>query len=176
VSSYNVDEPAQLIVASAVIKDNDFCAQAGNGSITITVGGGTAPFNLAWNTGHTSTTSTVDSLTTLIAGIYTVTITDANGCSITQDYNVLDGVDPILINVTANDPLCNGDFNGSFDVVVTGGTAPYYMILQAETLNNVFANVDTIFNVQSTITYSFPGYATGDYRVKLVDVNGCLAY
>ena len=69
-----INEPAQLI-ASAV--DN------GNGTASASSTGGTAPVTFLWSNGDTSATATAAT-----SGVYTVTITDANGCTDTANVNI----------------------------------------------------------------------------------------
>jgi len=78
-----------------------------NGTITITVSGGTLPYAYSWNTGETT-----PQLTSLTNGTYTVTVTDGNGCATT--YSVLfdvigDCVDPVVYVPNIFSP--NGDGN-----------------------------------------------------------------
>ena len=56
------------------------CYGGNNGGLNLSVIGGTAPFTYAW-TGPASYTSATEDLLNVYAGIYTVTVTDANGCS-----------------------------------------------------------------------------------------------
>jgi gliding motility-associated-like protein len=65
------------------ISTNEYCGQ-GNGTATITVIGGTAPFTYLWNNGQTNTIAIG-----LAADIYTVTVTDGNSCTATATTNVM---------------------------------------------------------------------------------------
>jgi uncharacterized repeat protein (TIGR01451 family) len=60
------------------------CESSNDGAITIIVTGGTPPYWYQWSTGDN-----VENLSGLPPGIYTVTVTDVNGCSITQSYELL---------------------------------------------------------------------------------------
>lgn len=95
------------------------CFGLSDGSITLATTGLTAPIVSLWSTGH----STMN-LSNLPAGNYTINLTDAAGCSISETFTVTQpekletGVDVIL-------PSC-GTFNGSLHAVWTnGGVAPY---------------------------------------------------
>ena len=80
------------------------------GSAELTVTGGTAPYD-------------IDDLSALSAGSYTTIVTDANGCSVSLDFDISE---PTLLeaSISVTDALCNGDL-GSAELTVTGGTAPY---------------------------------------------------
>lgn len=69
----NVGQPPALTIGQ-LSATNEGCLGSGDGSASVTVLGGTAPFNFAWNTGANLPIITVPS------GTYTVEITDANGC------------------------------------------------------------------------------------------------
>jgi hypothetical protein len=63
-----------------------------NGSVSLTISGGNEPYSVLWNTGSTETV-----LENIGSGIYTVTVTDANGCQQSAAQNIIDlGVDELL--------------------------------------------------------------------------------
>jgi PKD repeat protein len=72
-----ITAPAAITIANLAEVDES-CAGSGNGSITATVTGGTAPYHYSWSNGDTTASITAG------AGSYTVTITDANGCTPAQ--------------------------------------------------------------------------------------------
>jgi len=94
-----------------------------DGSITFSPSSGTAPFTFVWNTG-----STTQSNSNLCAGTYSVTCTDANGCTTsgtgTVSDSIISGTTPISINLSSTDDLSN-NCSGSASVSPSGGTAPY---------------------------------------------------
>lgn len=79
IDTITVSQPASLTPSAAIFNDQG----TGNGSIDITVNGGTPPFTYVWSTG-----ATTEDLTGLTAGTYTVTITDGNGCSSVSTFTV----------------------------------------------------------------------------------------
>jgi hypothetical protein len=92
------------------------------GSIHIAVNGGIAPYTYAWD--HGATTANLDNLA---AGIYNVTITDANACSITASYEVADDCEcpEDLVNQNmVTDARC-GEANGRIMIMVNGDLSHY---------------------------------------------------
>lgn len=112
-----VNQPASIVVNGTVTPVS--CAGPADGSIALTVSGGTAPYTYLWNNGQTN--ATVQGLST---GNYTVTITDAAGCQQTKTFTVSTQVQ-IAVDVVKRQPDCNSA-NGSIDLTASGGTAPYH--------------------------------------------------
>jgi len=79
--SVTVSQPSAL---GLVISKTNVTCYGGYGTATATVTGGTAPYNYSWNTNPVQTSSTAD----LQVGTWTVTITDANGCSTTGNVSI----------------------------------------------------------------------------------------
>jgi hypothetical protein len=97
------------------------CPKQHNGSITVFAANGVAPYTYQWNTGATSST-----ITRLPAGIYTVTITDANGCSSSHEIELLDKeVQELTVTSTISKTSACGKADGAIDIDVTGGVEPY---------------------------------------------------
>jgi len=130
------------------------CSQTGSGGIDLTPTNGTPPFSFEWNTG-----SVTEDLIGVQAGIYWVTMTDANGCSIVSE----------LINVSANeydvnleveesnDPTCFDSFDGG---IVTN-------------LNNGFGQIDYSWSSGDTTARAIRLLGGRDYNVTATDANGC---
>jgi gliding motility-associated-like protein len=153
-SSATITQPAQSLSGNITSTSSISCFSGSNGSIDLTVNGGTSPYTFMWNTG-----STTEDISNLPAGSYSVTITDANGCtaqttgSISQPAGSLGAG----LNVSQN-VACYGGGNGAFDLTVNGGTAPY-------TYN--WSNGET--------TEDISGLSVGTYTVTITDNNGCIA-
>lgn len=131
--------------------DTVTCFQAQNGLIAPVVQGGTYPYQFVWQDGQT------DSLRTgLNGGLYSVTITDLNGCSMIQDVSLFEYPD-IQVNPTTTDPTCENVSNGAIDLMVSGGAGAY----QFDWSNN---------GVIGSNPTSLPA---GNYSVTITDKNGC---
>jgi gliding motility-associated-like protein len=95
------------------------CAGSCDGTATVTAGGGTPGYTFSWNTTPSQTTNAASGL---CAGTYTVTVTDANGCTITSTA-VITEPPPIVLGISGADPACTPD--GSATVTASGGTPGY---------------------------------------------------
>ena len=128
--------------------ENETCS-GNDGKISIAVNGGQAPYSYAWSNG--ANTSQVSGLQ---AGVYSVTVTDANGCSAVDSAEVMPFVN-IQAAFSINNETCEGN-DGVITTIVTGGTPPY---------SYVWANGDSTNQADSLA----PGY----YAVTITDHNGC---
>lgn len=148
-ASFTVSQPAGLVLNATPV--NVACAGGGNGSIDITVNGGVFPYAYLW-----STNATTEDVNGLSGGPYSVTVTDANGCTISQSFNI---TEPLVItsSIIATNVVCNGTNSGTADLTVTGGTAPY-----------------TYFWSTFQTSQDLTGLAAGTYYVVITDVNGCI--
>ena len=99
-----VENPA-LQIAGTVFDAG--CGGACTGSVDMGVSGGTSPYMYFWSTG-----STDEDLTQLCAATYTLTVTDANSCTITFTAFV-QGSPPINVSTTTTDVTCNGGNDGA---------------------------------------------------------------
>ncbi|NDG35561.1 MAG: adhesin, partial [Betaproteobacteria bacterium] len=128
------------------------CNAGASGAIDLTVTGGTAPYTYLWNDPNASTTEDLSSLT---AGTYNVTVTDANGCTASTSATVTQPA--ALVLTTASTPAsCNPD--GSASVSVSGGTGAY-----------------TYLWSNGAATASLTNLAAGSYSLTVTDANGCSA-
>ncbi|MGC9330538.1 MAG: two-component regulator propeller domain-containing protein [Bacteroidales bacterium] len=152
-----ISQPAQALSVTETIVDVD-CYGDTDGEIDITISGGTPIYYIEWDTGDVS-----EDLTGLSPGDYTVTVTDANGCSLSESYNL---VSPPVFEFTAIDPedvLCHGDTTGSITAGATGGTGTlsYEWTLAGEP--GVYSTNPSIDNL-----------GVGDYTLVVTDDNSCM--
>ncbi|MCA1806818.1 MAG: gliding motility-associated C-terminal domain-containing protein, partial [Actinobacteria bacterium] len=133
-----------------IIATDISCNGLGDGALDLTVTNGTAPYNYVWNNG-----STDEDLTGLAPGTYDVLVTDDNGCTAADTASI---AEPALLEIsnTVEDVLCNGGNDGSIDLTVTGGVAPY---------SYSWSNGSSDEDLTSLIA--------GTYNVTVTDDNGC---
>jgi gliding motility-associated-like protein len=113
-----------------VILDNttDVTCNGGNdGSAAVTAAGGVGGYTYSWEGQGSGLTFTDEDPTGLVADVYDLTVTDANGCSRTfTSFATIGEPDPFAINVDATtDVSCNGGSDGTAGITPSGGTAPY---------------------------------------------------
>src|SRR5690606_34707027 len=144
-ASATVTEPT-VLMASLSSQTNIACNGGTTGSATITVTGGTAPYTYTWSNGATTAT-----ITNVVAGTYNVTVTDANGCTDTASVTLTEPT-ALSASAIATNVSCNGGSNGTVDLNVTGGTAPY---------TYVWSNTAT--------TEDMVGLTAGTYDVTVTD-------
>ncbi|WKW47581.1 choice-of-anchor L domain-containing protein [Myroides sp. JBRI-B21084] len=95
------------------------CNGALANSVIVTPTGGVLPYTYLWSNG--ATTNIVDDL---LPGNYTVKVTDANNCVLTENVTVIPSTN-VSISFNKKDVSCNGLINGFINTTVTGGKAPY---------------------------------------------------
>ncbi|MBW7868049.1 MAG: gliding motility-associated C-terminal domain-containing protein [Brumimicrobium sp.] len=149
--SYTVTEPDQIAMTFATTDAN--CGSS-DGSATVTPTGGTGAYTYSWNDPNNQTTATA---TNMAAGTYTVEITDANGCSQTDDVTIANPSAPTLNISTQQNVNCDADETGSVTVSATGGTGNYTY--------SWMPNVST--------SNSATDLGVGTYEVTVTDDAGC---
>jgi hypothetical protein len=126
---------------------------ASTGSISATGSGAIAPYSYSIDGTNFQSSGT---FTGLAAGVYIITVKDANGCKNTKPVTILNSNGPLLTYTSTNADC--GNNNGTITANVTGGTAPYQY------------SIDGV-NYQSS--NFFTGLIGGTYTVTVKDVNGC---
>jgi gliding motility-associated-like protein len=116
-----IDEGA--ISATATVNSNVSCNGGNNGSINVSITTGTPPFNINWGSGSAITSSSTYQITGLVAGPYTITISDANSCEIVRNATI---TEPLLLQASSSAAAisCYGDTT-TVIVSASGGMGPY---------------------------------------------------
>ncbi|MCF8244854.1 MAG: choice-of-anchor L domain-containing protein [Saprospiraceae bacterium] len=149
----NLTQPSQLTLNPAT--DSAACFGAATGGALVIINGGTSPHDILWDAAAGN--ATTDLATNLLAGSYTVTVTDFNGCSATATATVLEP-SAILPSITPTNPLCNGGSTGFATASATGGAGGFQY---------AWSNGDTgqMADMLSATSYT----------VTVTDANGCTA-
>jgi gliding motility-associated-like protein len=140
--SVSISQPSAL-TASVLSVQNASCSGLANGSAAISVSGGSPAYVLLWSNGQTSS-----NLSGVLAGTYTLSITDANGCTISPIQTTISAPSAISISTVSVTNANCGIADGSADIDVNGGNPAYaYLWSNGSTnqdLNNVFTNNYTL--------------------------------
>jgi hypothetical protein len=154
-----IDEPTGMTLSSTAYMytggNNISCNGESDGSIDLTVAGGTPSYTYNWNNGATS-----QDLSGLAAGTYSVTVTDGNGCTkvhtrtLTQPAPL--SATQSLSNYNGQNISCFGESDGTIKLYPAGGSGPYIYAW------NTGSNADTLWNLPA-----------GVYTVTLTDLNSC---
>lgn len=112
-------QPADSI--SITLSTNVISCFGGDTCINATVSGGTAPYTFLWNDAAAQTT---EDICGVVAGTYTLTVTDANGCIKTKTITVSQ-VAQIVLSKDSINIKCYGVNNGSATVAAVGGSGSY---------------------------------------------------
>ncbi len=145
-SSVEVTTPAEL--TTTVDQTSPSAPGVSDGSATINASGGTAPFTYQWGSGATGATQN-----NLSEGTYSITVTDANGCTREQSFTMSASpvtCDDFDISVNAIEIICNGGEGGLLASTV-GGTSPIsYEWSNGPTTNSNFNITAGVYSVTAT--------------------------
>ncbi|MBR3945800.1 MAG: HYR domain-containing protein, partial [Bacteroidales bacterium] len=159
-SAITIAQPSAALTASFATYNvtHVACYGEATGSATITVNGGTTPYEYSWNTSPVQTTATASNL---VAGNYSVTITDANGCTLTKPVSI-NGQSSQLVSSFSNANIhavnCYGQATGSATVTAVGGTTPYSYLWNT---------------TPAQTTRTATNLLAGEYEVTVTDNHGC---
>ena len=144
-----VTQPAELEASTAV--DPVTCHGLDNGTIELTVTGGTTPYTFDWSNG-----ATTEDLNNLGPGTYGVTVTDANNCTVNTSGAVTEP-DTLDASSIDTDATCFGGSDGMIDLTAEGGLPPYQFAWD-----------------HGPTTEDVSGLSAGSYTVTFVDQNACV--
>lgn len=143
-----VAEPAAL--SSSILPTHVTCFGNNDGIADLTPGGGTGTLTFTWSNG-----AFTEDISPLAPGTYTVTILDANGCSLVDSTDITEPLAALTATISSTNVLCYGESSGTGIATPDGGTAPYTYLWTG-------GATDSIAN--------FP---IGSYSVLITDYNGC---
>jgi len=149
IKSINIIGPAQLVPNA--VATNATCFGICDGGITTAATGGTGAYTYSWLPGGATTSS----ISAQCAGNYTLTLSDANNCSLTTTISI--GQNTVLTStITSTNNSCNAACDGTASVSMIGGSSPYTY---------------TWTGGQSTSTAT--GLCAGNYTISVIDAVGC---
>lgn len=145
---------APVINTAAMVITNEHCGQNDATVSGITVSSGTPAYTYAWNT--SPVTNTID-LIDVSSGTWTLTVTDAQGCSDTETITINETSGPVVdaTNIVVTQLTCTT--SGSINGLVVNGANPY-----------TYAWTGT-----TQTTLDIVGLAVGTYTLTVTDANGC---
>ena len=150
-----IEQPTPISLSfTGATTDTLTCYGDSDGIVDLEVSGGSSPYTYSWNTG-----SDLQDLTKRSQGTYSVTVTDANGCSKDTSWTI-EQRSQIIPNVSiVNEPACYGELNGSLKANPEGGAGSPYSFQWNDPGNQTTATAD--------------GLDAGFYTVKVRDTMGC---
>lgn len=159
-----INEPAGITINIDGFTDAT-CGGACDGTIDITVTGGTTPYSYDWTDCFTGIPigNTNEDPTGLCAGTYCVVVTDASGCPLTSASVQISDMNAPTVTLTPVDATCNGNCDGSATTVIVGGVTPYTY--------EWFDSTPVVIGSSDNIG----GLCAGNYSFVVTDDNGCAA-
>ena len=155
--SFTITQPSAISLTPAS-QTNIACNGGSNGAASVnTPTGGAGGYTYDWTPG-TPTGDGTTSVSGLTAGTWTCTVTDANGCTESQNFTI---TQPATLGASINsytNVSCSGNANGTATVSVSGGTAPY----------------NYSWSPSGGTAASASGLAAGTYTVTITDANSCV--
>lgn len=144
----NIVYPSRL--NATLTKTDNVCFRDCQGSATITATGGTLPYSYSWG-------SPTNTIVNLCVGEYHVTVSDANNCQVVFDYEIEEPDEMVVESATSTDLTCYNAANGQISLRVHGGTGR---------LSYLWSDI-------GSATATRRNLSAGEYRVTVVDENGC---
>jgi hypothetical protein len=146
----SISEPAELIANASATGES--AGGANDGAATANPTGGVPAYAYLWSNGQTA-----QAITGLAAGSYTVTVSDANGCSTVESVTVASfNCASFGINLSSSNPSCNGSTDGEATANPVSGTGPFSYIWSNGSTSNTASNL-----------------GAGTYNVTITDENAC---
>lgn len=165
--TYTITEPPQLVFDSTV-QQNITCHNAADGSITLSIAGGTPGYIYSW-TKDTMPFSDQQNLTNLAPGLYVVSVTDTNNCTpITMEFNITQPDPLVAALISQTNVECYGESTGAILVSVTGGTP-----IELTPGNFGYTYSWTGPNGFTSNVQNPSNLFAGDYSLTLTDNNNC---
>ncbi|MEY8847623.1 PKD domain-containing protein [Psychroserpens sp. XS_ASV72] len=152
--SFTIEEPEEFLIDEVLFDPETIsCFGANDGSIGITIIGGTMPYVYSW-TKDSLPFSNDEDLDNLGPGLYEITVTDANNCGpLTQSF-LIEEPQPLVVTLNSQtDVICFGEATGAISINVAGGRPDYsFSWTGPDGYTSNTQNIDTLFQGTYTIT------------------------
>ena len=147
-------------IVSGTVTDSE-CGQA-IGAIDVTITSGVAPYTVSW-----SNSETTQDISGLASGLYTISVTDGQNCSVDTSFSIINSNQPEL-EFLVNDATC-GATNGAINLTITNGVGPYEIVwtpgdLTTEDLSNLAAGTYSVEVTDLGTTCEVAGSATVNFE------------
>jgi gliding motility-associated-like protein len=163
-TSININQPLAALNSDILATPNIdvSCFGYSDGVVSTDVSGGTAPYTYQWSNSTMVFAANAALLSNIPSDIYTVVVTDANGCT-TSDSAPINTPGPLqFTSELIQNVECHGESTGEISLNLIGGTMPYTYVWTNSTGNNLGVNANTITNLPA-----------GVYTVSITDFKGC---
>ena len=161
----DIDSTTNTMSSSINILSNVSCFGGNDASVEVITSGAHAPYSYQWF-GPNGFYSTTSSISSLYAETYSVTVSDTNNCTVNTSINLTEPAALIFTSLASTNATCLGACDGTVEISLTGGTAPYTGHAQNNSTGNSLMNLlsgDSLFG----------GVCAGDYTISLSDAHGC---
>ena len=161
----DIDSTTNTMSSSINILSNVSCFGGNDASVEAITLGAHAPYSYQWF-GPNGFYSTTSSISSLYAETYSVNVSDTNNCTVNTSINLTEPAALIFTSLASTDATCLGACDGTIEISLTGGTAPYTGHAQNNNTGNSLMNLlsgDSLFG----------GVCAGDYTISLSDAHGC---
>ncbi|NCC86952.1 MAG: T9SS type B sorting domain-containing protein [Clostridia bacterium] len=150
-----VSEPENSLSVTSVPSPVS-CFGYSDGSLLITLNGGTLPYTITWDDNSYILSTNQQSINDLQAGIFNILVSDGNNCFVKKSYNIT-SPDSVLIETSPSTVSCFNGNDGIVHVDITGGTPPYSFLWSNGSSNQDLENV-----------------SSGTYDLSITDSNNCI--
>ena len=153
-----ITQPASALAISVDSLSNVLCYGGNSGKLTVSGSGGTSPYLYRFGSGSFQSSGTFNSVS---AGLYTVSIQDANLCPLDLSVNIGQPLEALMGTVVSkSDVSCSGFQDGSVTISGSGGTGPYLY---------------SINNGAYQVSGTFSNLAAAVYTLSVQDANLCIS-
>lgn len=150
-----INQPEEPLILS-IQSQSSSCFNVSDGAAYSFVSGGTQPYTFEWSNG-----ATTKDIINVLAGVYSLTVTDANGCTSFSGTQIEEH-NELIVNAIPNDVTCYDYNNGSIEITIEGGYPPYtynWGDTSRVLLNHFYETIENL--------------GEGDYLLRIEDKNGC---